>query len=421
MSLLKKLEQIPIINDHTHVFGTGDPKFENAAGVGGPYTAEGLAAGVRGGWNESAVLAAGDDPEAVRRVWAEVGEGRRTTFWARAWTRFYQRTFGFEHDEVTAENAGPLAERMTAEVPTDTDEFYEYLGRLTNCEVWFSNTGGFNTADPRVTRGRFRWLPVFRTGAAALDEIAEAYGMERPRTIEAMREGILKWLEQARASGAVGLKGGAFAYQVDRPFAPDVASLKEAPAAKERIDAGKGDRNDERIVQDAGAILAAEVCGELNLPVQIHVGPLWTAMGPTRLCEVMDLTPLFHVCPKTTFVVLHGAYPRTEDLAVVAATVSNVRAEMNWVAYIAGLDFPNVLGTWIDIIPNDRIIYGTDGGGLYCAVHDMLTREALAEALEARIQRGFLSERIALEIAVKILRNNAIDTYGLDLPKFSFE
>ncbi len=28
--------------------------------------------------------------------------------------------------------------------------------------------------------------------------------------------------------------------------------------------------------------------------------------------------------------------------------------------------------------------------------------------------------RIALEIAVKILRNNAIDTYRLDLPKFSF-
>ena len=420
MNLLEKLKEIPIINDHTHVFGIGEPKFENAAGVGSPFTAEGLMAGVRRGWNETAVLAAMDDPDRLDRVWQELGEGRRTTFWARAMTRFYQQVFGFEHDEITAENAGPLAERMNAEVPRDTDAFYEYLGRLSNCEVWFSNTGGWNTADPRVTRGKFRWLPVLRTTAKDLDEAATRYGLERPTSLEGMRAAIVKWVEEAKASGAIALKGGAFAYAVHRPFAPDIRSLKEAPAAKARIDAGKGDEKDEWIVQDAGTILGAEVGGEFGLPVQIHVAPLWTARGPTRLCEIMDLTPLFYACPNTTFIVLHGAYPRTEDLADVTATMSNVRAELNWVAFLAGLDYPNLLGKWIDGMPNDRILYGTDGGGLYCALHDMLTREALAEALELRIRKGFLSERIALEIAAKILRNNAIDTYRMDLPKFSF-
>ena len=92
--------------------------------------------------------------------------------------------------------------------------------------------------------------------------------------------------------------------------------------------------------------------------------------------------------------------------------------EKFWVPFWSGLDFPRFIGKWIDMIPNDRILYGTDGSGFAGAAHDLVTREGLAEALTERVQRGYLSRKLALEIAARMLRNNAIATYCLDRPEY---
>jgi predicted TIM-barrel fold metal-dependent hydrolase len=186
--------------------------------------------------------------------------------------------------------------------------------------------------------------------------------------------------------------------------------------AKEKLDRGVADRADAIAFADALTVILCQEAGTVGLPVQVHVGLIWSAGGPTRIPEIMDLTPLFHICPRTTFVIFHGGYPRTDDLAHVAATMSNVRAEFNWVPFWSGMDFARLIGKWIDMVPNDRILYGTDAGGfVVSSTHDVITREGLAEALSLRIQRGYLSRRVALEIAANILRNNAIGTYPLDL------
>ena len=174
-------------------------------------------------------------------------------------------------------------------------------------------------------------------------------------------------------------------------------------------------------MEDVGCLLIAEAAGEVGLPIQIHVGLIWTARnGPTRLPNICELTPVFYAYPKTTFVIFHGGYPYTDQLAYIAATMSNVRAEFNWVPFWSGMDFANMIGNWIDMIPNDRILYGTDGDGLVCVAHDMVTRTGLAQALQLRIEDGNLSKTLALQLAANILRNNAIDAYSLDLPKYNF-
>jgi predicted TIM-barrel fold metal-dependent hydrolase len=70
------------------------------------------------------------------------------------------------------------------------------------------------------------------------------------------------------------------------------------------------------------------------------------------------------------------------------------------------------------MIPSDRILYGTDGAGFAMAAHDMITRRGLAEALEERIRRRYLSPRLAPEIAANILRNNSTETYKLSLTPY---
>ncbi|NLD45145.1 MAG: hypothetical protein GX657_16820, partial [Chloroflexi bacterium] len=77
--------------------------------------------------------------------------------------------------------------------------------------------------------------------------------------------------------------------------------------------------------------------------------------------------------------------------------------------------FRDVIGRWIDMIPCDRILYGSDAGGLTACVHDAITRQGLAEALEERVERGLFSRRMALEIADAVLCSNSIATYGLQL------
>jgi len=334
----------------------------------------------------------------------------------RATTRFLVDWLGLNLDEITLETAPRVPKHIRERLPVGTDALYEQLGALTNTEIWFCNHGNvatFDRCEARTTQGRFRWVPYLFDDVASLDATAARLGLAPPRLLDDAREVVATALRRVKDLGAVAVKGGAYAYVLSRPFAPDVRNVERFAECRAKFDAGTEQIGDAIAVTDALTVVAAKAAGEVGLPLQIHVGLIWSASGPTRIPEIMDLTPLFYHCPRTVFVVLHGGYPRTDDLAYVAATMTNVRAELNWVPNWAGLSFSDVMGRWIDMIPCDRILYGSDAGGLTSCAHDMVTRRALAEALEARIQRGLLSTRMALEIAEHVLRINAIATYPL--------
>lgn len=418
------LRDIPIINDHTHIFGTKEvPDFEEPGRYINELTPEGLIAELSGlNMNESSTVALEGDPKARERRFIELYAGRRSAFPIRAVTRLLHQEFDFAPDEITLENAAELIARMRRRVPTGTEALYRYFVGLTNTELYFCNHGNLShleSHNPGTTRGLFRWVPYCFHDAATLNAVAAKLGLEPPQTEQAVREVMTRTLRRAKELGAVAVKGGAFAYAVNRPFAPDVRNLNRLAEAKSRLDRGAPDPGDAIIVADALAVITAQQAGEVGLPQQIHVGLIWSARdGPTRVPEIGALTPLFYACPQTIFVIFHAGYPRTDDLAYLATTVSNVRAEFNWAPFWAGLDFPQMIGKWIDMIPNDRMLYGTDASGWAAPAHDMITREGLAEALEARISRGYLSRSLAREVAANILRNNAIAVYGLNLPRY---
>ncbi len=422
-SLRRELDEIPIVNDHTHIFGTGEVDDYEAPGRwAANLTPEGLIAGLSGsGMNETASMRLLDDPERLRRFWLDAYRGRRSIYPVRAMTRFVREHLGLDFDEITLDNAPDIVAMLRQRAPVGTDALYAHIGDLSNTDVWFCNHGNLATLDrccERTTRGRFRWVPYAFSDARSLDATARDMGYEPPRTASEIREVMHAILVKAKSLGAVAIKGGAFAYSLMRPFAPDVSNEKRLESLKAGLDLGYATRQDALAFSDALAVVTCDVAGQVGLPVQIHVGLIWSASGPTRIPEIMDLTPLFYRCAETTFVVFHGGFPRSDDLAHVAATMSNVRAEFNWVPYWAGADFAHLIGRWIDMIPNDRILYGTDAGGFpVTPTHDWLTREALAVAFAERIQRGLLSRRLAREIAAGILRNNAIDTYALDLKR----
>ena len=417
MNLLQEIEQIPMINDHTHIFGCGVPTYEEAGRSAIFDTPEDVLIGLSSmNMNETVFL--GKEPQEVRKLLLQLYDGRKTTYPVRAFVRMLHKYFGFEDQEVTLENAPELIRRIREKFPEDTEGYYKCLGELSNTEVYLCNHGEVENYDERTTQGRFRWVPYIQLNSDKLNEISQGFGLPTPTTLEEMEDVVQRYIHVAKAGGAVAIKGGAFAYVLDRPFAPDPENLNKAEQTKKRLDAGKGDKQDSVIVEDALSVLCARAAGREGIPVQIHAGLIWTAWGPTRIPLVKELSPFIYSVPETTFVLFHGGFPHPDDLAHLAATMTNVRAELNWMPYWAGERFAEVIGQWIDMIPNDRMLYGTDSAGLSCLTHDMVTREGLAQALEVRVSRGGLSKPAALQIAANLLRNNAIDVYSLSLPKY---
>lgn len=415
-AIREMLEEIAIINDHTHIFGT-DPvnDFERASVFFKQLTPETLVENLSGlNMHESAATRIRNDTERLMQYHLATYENRKSIFPIRAMTRMYKEVFGFKHDCITLDNAHELVQTIKSSFELDTENIYKKLSQLSNTEIWFCNHGNPSSYVERMTIDRFRWVPYFSPTYRYINNLASSYQLDNPSTIAEIEQIIGSYLRNAQAKHRiVAIKGGAYAYQLDRPFAPNPQHIKKLLDSKIKLDKGVGDKQDRIIVEDALMFLTAKIAGMLGLPVQIHTGLIWTCKGPSRIPNVMDLTPLFYECPETKFILLHGAYPQVNEIAHLAATVSNVYAELSWVPFWAGIDFPRILGTWIDMIPNNKLLYGSDAGGLISLTHDRLTREALSMVFTSRINQGYYSKALALETGKNILRDNAIHVYNL--------
>jgi hypothetical protein len=71
------------------------------------------------------------------------------------------------------------------------------------------------------------------------------------------------------------------------------------------------------------------------------------------------------------------------------------------------------LHEWIDIVPMDRMVTGSDGSYEWLYFGAKLNRECLAQVLAEKIDDEFMDEEMALSVGRHILRDNARDIFGL--------
>ena len=167
MNLLQEIEQIPMINDHTHIFGCGVPTYEEAGRSAIFDTPEDVLIGLSSmNMNETVFL--GKEPQEVRKLLLQLYDGRKTTYPVRAFVRMLHKYFGFEDQEVTLENAPELIRRIREKFPEDTEGYYKCLGELSNTEVYLCNHGEVENYDERTTQGRFRWVPYIQLNSDKL-------------------------------------------------------------------------------------------------------------------------------------------------------------------------------------------------------------------------------------------------------------
>ncbi len=148
-----------------------------------------------------------------------------------------------------------------------------------------------------------------------------------------------------------------------------------------------------------------------NLPIQIHTG-----LARLEGSNPMNLISLISRYPEAKFVLFHGGYPWTSQICAIAFTYHNVYLDLVWLPILSPEVATRTLHEWIDMVDVDRITWGGDCWTVEETYGALLTaREVVVRVLGEKIERKYLSQESAIDIAWKIFRNNAVELYNLSL------
>lgn len=156
--------------------------------------------------------------------------------------------------------------------------------------------------------------------------------------------------------------------------------------------------------------------GERGLVMQVHAGILAGGSGNVTRTNVTHMNSLFARHPSTKFAVFHGSFPYMGELAAIAKNFPNVYVDNCWMPIISPSQTREWMHSWIETVPLNKLMgYGGDYNfpdGSYG--HSLVARHILAEVLTDKVREGYFSEEEAAWAARRILRQNAVDLFGLE-------
>ncbi|HUU30359.1 MAG TPA: amidohydrolase family protein [archaeon] len=245
-----------------------------------------------------------------------------------------------------------------------------------------------------------------------LESFEKDYGV-KVRSLGGLLAALDKAYELLLAQGYIGIKSG-LAYS--RILRYDDTTREEAALAFKNIISGNPSPAERKPFEDF--MMHEIVCraGEHDLPVQIHTGlqegngNIITNSRPTHLVN------LFMKYPGTRFDIFHGSFPYMGELATLAKNFQNVYLNMCWMPVISPTASRLWLRQWLETVPVNKIMAF---GGDYLFVegtygHSVIARRVVTETLTEMVESGYLSEGEAVEVARRILRQNAIELFRLE-------
>jgi uncharacterized protein len=337
----------------------------------------------------------------------------RNTGFYRSLVLAFRDLFDFQADELTATNWLPLSDHIQ-QANERPDWYAEVLQRRANVALILRVQG--DEPDPYLIE-RDLFAPLIRfdpwilaTDPAARERVTEQSG-DAAHSLAGYLAALDAAFDVAVARGAAGVKS-MLAYQRSlahtRPAYEDIARLFAQKTLSE-IEA--------RAFEDFMIHEVAARAGRFGLPYQLHVGYGSWQHNITAQANPLLLNPLIEAHRQTQFVLLHGGYPFVGELGTLAKNHPNVYIESGWLAYIAPAVYRRALGEWLDSVPMNKILaFGADCLCIeqtYGAL--LLTRRLLAQTLAEKIEQEGWSMQLAEEVAKRLLSQNAVDLYRLDV------
>jgi predicted TIM-barrel fold metal-dependent hydrolase len=224
-------------------------------------------------------------------------------------------------------------------------------------------------------------------------------------------EAVLDHVRASAAAGCVGFKT-VIAYRTGLAVDP-AATLAEAERS---LDPGVPLRQRGKALRDHLLRVVLGAAAELGLPVQVHTGfgdaDLRLGRSHPLLLEDLLRTPEGSAAG---VVLIHGAFPFTEEAAHLASTRPNVWVELSLANLFSPLLTADRLLRVLDLAPRDRVLLGSDGHGAP-ETHWFGCRNLLDawSGVAARLAEAGARPSWVAATRRALFDDNATELYGLD-------
>ena len=402
--LLKRVDQIPIYDNHSHATFPDDSDMDAMAAAP----------------DESSVLRLRDDnPEFVAAA---------------------KSLFGYPYEDFQPEHAKWLIDKKKAAEAAGGTAYWDSILDKLNVEICLANRVALA---PYLDPKRFHWVffvdsflypfdnhgQIAKNGDMAVyiplqEKVLARYLVQEarkfaPHDLADYEAFVRQTLADNQKKGGVAIKFEA-AYFRSLYFSDPPREKAEAIYAKY---AGGGVPSEEeyRTFQDYIFRVLIDQAGKLHLPVHFHsavgIGDYFSLRNGNPLnLENVVRDPRYK---NVKFVLIHGGYPYTLDMIWMTAS-KNVYTDSSLMGYyVYPSELKNILKQWISLYP-EKIMFGSDAFPFNDAVGAEETywlaarsaRTAIAAALAELVSEGAFSEGKALQLARMYLHDNAAKLYG---------
>jgi predicted TIM-barrel fold metal-dependent hydrolase len=358
--------------------------------------------------------------------------------WIGAWRALY----GYQYHDAAPEHIKELVAAKRRAMREQGADYATWVLDKMGIETMFANRVAMG---PGLAPPRFRWVPFadalilplnndagkrrnsdyawfYAHGEKLLQRYLSDLHLDAvPLSLSGyLAKVVTPTLERQKREGAVALKFEA-AYLRPLDFEP-TAERDAAPVYDHYVRGGEPPGADYRKLQDFLFYYIAQEAGRLGLAVHFHSMPGCGDYFMQRGANPLLMEAAFNdpSLRKTNFVIIHGGWPYTKEVAALFQH-PNVYADFSYAdAALYPRALAEMLRDWLEWYP-EKVLFGTDSstgppeldweeGGWLAA---QTARRALGAALTGMMNDGEISRERATQLARMVLRENAIRLYDL--------
>lgn len=355
------------------------------------------------------------DPDLAGRFRGIEDAWRKCQFtgYGEAVCRIAQQVYGM--DEITAAGIEAGRERNRAlRQPGERLRLLREVARLDHVQIDnFTWACVPDASGPDFFLYDINWAGFCRgdVGPETVGALHSEVGVE-VRDLASLREAMAA-LFRKYAPCAIAVKAQ---HAYDRTLRWEKRDDADAERALARTRRGEADAADSLCLGDWCWERGVELSTQHNLPFKIHTGHYaGTSRMPMDYIRSGNLCSLLAAFPKARFVLMHIAYPYSDELVSLAKHYPNVYVDLCWAWSIDPYSARDFARRMIHAVPANKLFaFGGDTFWPSAAVaYAAMARRWLTRTLQSEIDEGLLYESQAITLATRWMRTNQQECFDL--------